>query len=230
MNRTDGPGGQASAKAEASRQRERSFKGRGACGGVAIGVAYCTHEHETDQSGRAIGPDEVEGELDRLRRAVERSVAQLAKLRARLALLPEESEREIAPLIDAYRQMLNSSRLLRGIQRRIADGLQSAELAVGEEIKLAASRMLALPDEDSASLVRRAAEVEEIGRRLVRNLVQAPFRALGNLPRGVILIADRLRPADVALIDPTRVAGSPPTRVGRRTIRRSCCARWGSRR
>ena len=203
MNRTDGPGGQAAS----GRSRERTFRGRGACGGVAIGVAYCTHEHEADQAGRTIRPDEIESELDRLKHAVERSLAQLAKLRARLALLPEESEREIAPLIDAYRQMLNSSRLLRGMQRRISEGLSSAELAVSEEVKLAASRMLALPDEDGASLMRRAAEVEEIGRRLVRNLMQAPFRALGDLPRGVILIADRLRPADVALIDPTRVAG-----------------------
>jgi phosphotransferase system enzyme I (PtsI) len=30
---------------------------------------------------------------------------------------------------------------------------------------------------------------------------------MGDLPRGAILIADRLRPSDVALIDPTRIAG-----------------------
>ncbi len=189
------------------RSRERSFRGFPACGGIAIGPAYCIHEHEADLSGRPIRPDEAEAELERLRRATARSLAQLAKLRTRLTLLPDESEREIAPLIDAYRQMLNSSRLLRGMQRRITDGLVSAELAVRDEVQLAAGRLLALPEEDGASLLRRAGEVEEIGRRLTRNLAEAPFLALGNMPRGAILVADRLRPADVALIDPTRVAG-----------------------
>ena len=218
MSRTDAPEGGGSSGASAlarpeparsdPKSRERIFRGHPACGGVAIGPAYCTHEHEADLSGRrSIEAGEVEAELDRLRRATERSLAQLAKLRARLTLLPDESEREIAPLIDAYRQMLRSSRLLRGMQRRIADGLVSAEIAVADEVKLAASRLLALPEEDGASLLRRAGEVEEIGRRLVRNLAEAPFRALGDMPRGAILIADRLRPADVAMIDPTRVAG-----------------------
>ncbi len=209
MNRTDAPEGVGSgaARTEQGRIRERIFRGHPACGGIAIGPAYCTHEHEADQSGRALKPEEVEDEIGRLTRATERSLAQLAKLRARLTLLPDESEREIAPLIDAYRQMLGSSRLLRGIHRRITDGLVSAELAVGEEVRLAAGRLLALPEEDGASLLRRAGEVEEIGRRLIRNLAEVPFRALGDMPRGAILIADRLRPADVALIDPTRVAG-----------------------
>ena len=214
MNRTEAPEGASSGlltpadpQRSEARTRERVFRGHAACAGVAIGPAFCTYEHEPNLSGRRIERDEVEEELVRLSRAVERSLAQLAKLRARLTLLPDESEREIAPLIDAYRQMLNSSRLLRGMQRRISDGLVSAELAVGEEVKLAAGRLLALPEEDGASLLRRAGEVEEIGRRLLRNLAEAPFRALGDMPRGAILVADRLRPADVALIDPTRVAG-----------------------
>ncbi len=187
--------------------RERLFRGHAACGGIAVGLAYTTHDHEPDAGGRSIAAEEVGAELERLHRATERSLTQLAKLRTRLTLLPDESEREIAPLIDAYRQMLSSSRLLRAIERRIADELISAEVAGAAETRLAASRLLALPDEDGGSLLRRAGEVEEIGRRLTRNLAEAPFRALGNVSRGAVLIADRLRPSDVALLDPTRVAG-----------------------
>ncbi len=185
----------------------RRFPGRGACDGVAIGTAWPTREGEPDASGRPIAAAEVETELARLDRAVERSLGQLAKLRARLTLLPEDSQQELSPLLDAYRQMLSSSRLLRGMRRRVSDRLVSAERAVSDEVGLIASRMLALPEEDGASLERRAEEVREIGRRLLRNLAQAPFRALGDLPRGSVLVADRLRPADVALLDPTRVAG-----------------------
>lgn len=189
------------------RKGERRFAGHGACGGIAIGVAHATVEQEPETAGRAIEAAEVPAELARLDRAVERSIAQLAKLRARLSLLPEDSQAELAPLLDAYRQMLTSSRLLRGMRRRMGDELVSAELAVAREVELAASRMLALPEEESTSLERRAEEVREIGRRLQRNLAEAPFRSLADLPHGAILVADRLRPADVALIDPTRVAG-----------------------
>ena len=43
------------------------------------------------------------------------------------AVLPEESQDEIAPLIDAYIRMLGPSRLIRGVRRRIEETLLSAE-------------------------------------------------------------------------------------------------------
>ena len=45
-------------------------------------------------------------------------------------MLPEESQAEIAPLIDAYLRMLGPSRLVRGVRRRIEETLLSAESAV----------------------------------------------------------------------------------------------------
>ena len=64
---------------------------------------------------------------------------------------------------------------------------------------------LAAADEENGP--RQAYEVREVGRRLLRNLVQAPFRSFADLPQGAVLVAETLRPADAALIDPTRVAG-----------------------
>jgi phosphotransferase system enzyme I (PtsI) len=54
---------------------------------------------------------------------------------------------------------------------------------------------------------RRADEIRETGRRLLRNLTAATFRSFANVPQGAILIAESLRPADAALIDPSRIAG-----------------------
>ena len=64
-----------------------------------------------------------------------------------------------------------------------------------------------MPAEDRASLQRRAEEVREIGRRLVRNLTRSPFRSFAGLPEGAILVSESLRPADAALLDPSRLAG-----------------------
>ncbi len=40
----------------------------------------------------------------------------------------------------------------------------------------------------------------------MRNLTRAPFRSFTGLPLGAILVAEQLRPADAALIDPSRIA------------------------
>jgi phosphotransferase system enzyme I (PtsI) len=148
----------------------------------------------------------------RLDAAIAQSRKQLAKLRSRLSVLPEESQAELAPLIEAYIRMLSSSRLIRGVRRRIDDTLLSAESAVVAEAEAIAGAILAqaepgMPVDDRASLTRRAEEVREIGRRLVRNLTRAPFRSFAGLPEGAVLIAEGLRPSDAALLDPSRLAG-----------------------
>ena len=103
-------------------------------------------------------------------------------------MLPEESQDEIAPLIDAYIRMLGPSRLLRGVKQRIEETLVSAETAVVEETEAIAAAIMAqiepdMPADDSASLTRRAEEVREIGRRLVRNLTRSPFKSFAGLTR-----------------------------------------------
>ena len=148
----------------------------------------------------------------RLDAAIAQSRKQLTKLRDRLAVLPEESQAELAPLIDAYIRMLGPSRLIRGVRRRIEERLLSAESAVVDEAEAIAAAILAqaepgMPADDRASLRRRAEEVREIGRRLVRNLTRAPFRSFAGLPEGAVLISESLRPSDAALLDPSRLAG-----------------------
>ncbi|MGI4943687.1 MAG: phosphoenolpyruvate--protein phosphotransferase, partial [Janthinobacterium lividum] len=175
--------------------------------GIAIGPVSPAREPSLEFTHAAIGPGQVEAEGTRLEEAIGRSRNQLGKLRARLALLPDGSQAELAPLLDAYLQMLGPSRLVRGARLRIRDKLVSAETAVVHESELVAAALAALPGDDPAGVQRRADEVREIGRRILRNLVQAPFRSLTNLPPGAVLVAESLRPADAALIDPARVAG-----------------------
>ncbi len=137
---------------------------------------------------------------------------QLTKLRGRLAVLPEESQHELAPLIDAYIRMIGPSRLIRGVRQRVEEQLLTAESAVVAETEAIAGAILAqaepnMPADDQASLTRRADEVKEIGHRLVRNLTRSPFRSFAGLPEGAVLVSESLRPADAALLDPSRLAG-----------------------
>ncbi|MEA2743250.1 MAG: phosphoenolpyruvate-protein phosphotransferase system enzyme [Acetobacteraceae bacterium] len=191
---------------------ERLFQGIAVSAGVAIGPVFGTTEPEAVVTRQKIQASDIGAESARLEAAIVQSRKQLGKLRARLAVLPEESQSEIAPLIDAYIRMLGPSRLIRGVRVRIEETLLSAEKAVQTEAAAIGAAIMAqaepsLSSEDLAGLQRRADEIGEIARRLVRNLTRSPFRSFAGLPQGSILVAEALRPADAALLDPSRLAG-----------------------
>jgi len=191
---------------------ETVFIGIPVSAGVGIGAVFGASEPDPEIVRHKIQAADIGAEGTRLDTAIAQSRKQLAKIRARLAALPEDSQPEIAPLIDAYLSMLGSSRLIRGARQRIGDLLLSAESAVAEEAAAIGGAILAqaepgMPAEDRASLSRRADEIHEIARRLIRNLTRAPFQSFAGLPEGAILVCETLRPADAALLDPARLAG-----------------------
>jgi len=215
MSRTDAPG----TAADKPRARpEHILAGMPVSPGIAIGPLHAASEPALDLPLVRAAAGGAEAEYARLDDAVVKSKKQLEKLRARLSVLPEDSQHEIAPLIDAYTQMLSGSRLLRQARRRIAEQKLTAEAAINDEVEALAASVLAMVAtddpatrqrraDDIAAGQRRADEIRETGRRLLRNLTSAPFRNFANIPQGAILVAESLRPSDAALIDPARVAG-----------------------
>ncbi|MBY0331552.1 MAG: phosphoenolpyruvate--protein phosphotransferase [Acetobacteraceae bacterium] len=186
---------------------EQTIRGIPVSAGLAIGPVYDTTDTPAETPRRAIAESGVDAERHRLTEAVALSRRQLGKLKGRLSVLPEEAQEELAPLLDAYVLMLGNSRLLRGARKRIEAELLAAETAVMDEAEAIAAAILANKDDDKAGLKRRADEVREIARRLVRNLTATPFRSLKDIPQGAILVAEEITPADAALLDPARIAG-----------------------
>ncbi|WP_415558711.1 phosphoenolpyruvate--protein phosphotransferase [Gluconobacter sp.] len=155
-----------------------------------------------------------EAELTRLQGAITRALRQIEKMRDRLVGLPEEGREEIATLLTVYERMLGPSRLTRQVRMRIEEEGLCAEAAVADVSEALALQVLRTAEamagenggqEQDANL-RLAGEFEEIGRRLIRNLTGVSYRAFSSLPPGSVLVAEQLRPADVAMIDPARIA------------------------
>ncbi len=188
-------------------QQEVRLAGHPVSPGIGIGPLHEAVEPALTITHRKILAVEASSESLRLEDALSRSRHQLSKLRAKLAALPENSQTEIAPLIDAYLHMLGASRLMRGIRTRIQNGLVSAETAVHDEAEAQAEAILALTGSDRAGRLRRAEEVREIGRRILRNLMHQPFRSFAGVTAGSVLASTDLRPADAALIRPSHFAG-----------------------
>ncbi|MBR0681514.1 phosphoenolpyruvate--protein phosphotransferase [Roseomonas eburnea] len=200
--KTETPKAKSKAKA-----REVAVSGIAVSPGVAIGPVFDTSDPPAEAPRRRIVAEEVEEERQKLAAAVAFSRKQIGKLKTRIGVLPEEAQEEIAPLLDAHLMMLGNSRLIRGARKRIEAELLSAETSVLDESEDIRAAILAAKDDDKAGLARRANEVRDIARRLMRNLTATPFRSLKDLPEGCILVAEELTPADAALLDPSRIAG-----------------------
>lgn len=200
-------GARGAAKPARKARGELAIRGIAVSAGVAIGAVFDTADAPAEAPRRRIAEGQVEAERQRLADAVALSRKQLGKLRNRLSVLPEEAQEELAPLLDAYVLMLGNSRLLRGARKRIETELLAAETAVQDEAEAIAALILAAKDDDKPGLKRRADEVREIARRLIRNLTATPFRSLKDIPQGAILVAEEITPADAALLDPARIAG-----------------------
>ena len=187
--------------------REKRLSGQPVSPGIAIGPLHEATEAELVISSKKPDPADIPGELARLDDAIARSRHQLQKLKSRLSALPKDSQAEIAPLLDVHLHMLGPSRLLRGIKSRVQEGEYSAEAAAQAEAEAQAGLILSQTGGDKAGRLRRAEEVREVARRLIRNLTRQPFRSFEVLPQGSILAAQHLRPAEAALIQPARFAG-----------------------
>jgi len=184
--------------------RERFLDGLGVSLGVAIGPAHVMEAGSVDIPEYTVDADKVDAELERFADAVEKSQRQLRKLKTKSAELPGAAAEELGFLLDARLQMLTGSRVVRGVEKRIAETRANAEAAVRAEITEVAQHFARLED---AYLAARADDIREVGDRLIRNLTKIPYQAFSKLPEGSIVIAEELSPADTALMDPAHIGG-----------------------
>ncbi len=183
---------------------ERVLAGLGVAAGIGIGPAHLHDSGSVSVPEYPIVAEQVEAERKRLADAVAAARKQLMKLKTKAGALHGPAAEEIGFLLEAYLQMLSGSRLVRGVVRRIGENKINAEAAVQAEIEAIAHGFAKMNDE---YLAERAADVREVGDRLLRQLTRAPYQSLKDLPEGAVLIAEDLSPADTALLDPKKVAG-----------------------
>jgi phosphotransferase system enzyme I (PtsI) len=190
-------------KRGATAKGEQVFEGLGVSPGVAVGPAHVVEGGSVHVPEYRVEPDQIEAERARFSAAVNKAQKQLIKLKGKSTNLPGTAAEEIGFLLDAHLQMLTGSRVVRGVEKLIEEGL-NAEAAVQAEISKVAQDFAAL---DDAYLAARAQDIREVGDRLIRNLTQTPYEAFSHLTPGSIIVGEELTPADTALMNPDMVGG-----------------------
>jgi len=184
--------------------REQRLTGIGVSPGIAIGPAYIGERGDLPVEETAIQEAGIEAERTRFAEAVALSVKQLRKLKTRATALPGSAADELSYLLDAHLAMLANSRLVRGVNQRIARQRINAERAIQLEIEEIGKSFAAIGD---PYLAARIDDIRVVGTRLIRNLLKKPYVAYSSLTGGAIILAEEITPGDTALMDPRRIGG-----------------------
>ncbi len=181
-----------------------ALAGLGVSPGIAIGPAHVIDTGMAQVPEYRVPAARVSEEIARFEIAAERSRRQVRRLRGKAAKLEGSAAEELGFLLEAHEQMLTGSRLIRGVVQRIGEQRINAESAVQSGISEISKGFAKV---DDPYLAARVQDIRDVGVRLIRNLTETPFHAFSDLPKGTVILAEELTPADTALLDPGRIAG-----------------------
>lgn len=187
---------------------ERRLTGLGVSPGVAIAPIRVRHAGLRSVPLYHISPDDIEFEWTRLSLAAAESRHELRQLIDKASSFSSSASEQVRSILEVHVQMLDGSRLLRGIEHRIREQRQNAAWAVQEEAGELAAVMEGLADR---YLAARAEDVRGVAARLLRVLAatghaHAPPDKDESAALSYILITDTLSPADAVDIDPGAVS------------------------
>lgn len=178
------------------------YRGLGVSLGIGMGVAHVRGSGAVTVPVYSIPASKVDAEIVRLKKAVNHSRRQISQIRTKSR--KGAAAEELGYLLDAYIHMLKDSRLVRGAERRIAANLVNAEGAVQAETAEIGDAFAAL---DDPYIAARFDDIRAVTNRLLMNLTKEAQRPISLVPKGSVIVAEELSPADTALLDPQQVAG-----------------------
>ncbi|WP_041694862.1 phosphoenolpyruvate--protein phosphotransferase [Alicyclobacillus acidocaldarius] len=192
------------------------YRGVAASDGVAVAKAWLVAPREPSVERAEIA--DPQAEWARVERAIAAAKEELAALR-QTAL--EKLGEAKAQLFVAHAQMLDDPELTGQIRQAIEAERVNAEWAVKTVIDTLVGLFDALDDE---YMRQRAADVRDVGSRLLRHLQGGDRASLADLAEPVVLVARDLAPSDTVQLDPALVRAFV-TDIGGRTSHTAIMAR-----
>lgn len=168
--------------------------------GVAIGKAVLVASSRVDVAHYFIGPDQVEPEIERLRRARDVVADELAGLKRDM---PSDAPAELGALLDVHLMLLHDEALTGATKQWIVERHYNAEWALSAQLEVLARQFDEMEDE---YLRERKADIEQVVERLLQALgrngsvlaaAPAPHPADWGGEDPLVLIANDIAPADM---------------------------------
>jgi len=192
------------------KKKETVLKGIPAAPGVVTGKAFLYGREQYTISRRNIREDQIQNEIKRFKEALLQTKNEIVDIKKRIS---EELGVEHGQIFSAHLLVIDDTMLTEEVVAK----LKKEKLAVEYIFQDVLRRYIKVFSEmDDEYLKERISDINDVGRRILKNLIGAKEDILSNLKEKVIVIAYDLSPSDTATMHKKNVKGFA-TDIGGRT-------------
>jgi phosphotransferase system enzyme I (PtsI) len=199
-------------------REEIRFHGAGVSPGIAQGAIHVVRDDLDDVARYRIEPAQIANEIGRFETALIQTRTQILEMQQKIA---ESIGAKDAGIFDAHLLVVEDRTLIDEVLRKLEADLCNVEWVFQE---VATNYAETLSKIDDPYLRERALDIEDVTRRVIRNLQGKAPKAFLALTEPHILVAHNLTPSDTATMNRERVLGIA-TDLGSRTSHTAIMAR-----
>ncbi|SHK00740.1 phosphoenolpyruvate--protein phosphotransferase [Anaerobranca californiensis DSM 14826] len=190
--------------------------GIGASKGIAMAPVLLLKEEELVIPEKSV--EDLEGEIQRFKEAIEKSKTQLEKVKD---LAEQKMGKDKAEIFAAHLLVLADPELINNVENGIKSEKKNAEFILDKTVKTFVQIFESM---DNEYMKERAADIKDVGTRVLKNLMGIEMVNISKLDNEVIIVAHDLAPSDTAQMDKEKVLGFV-TDIGGRTSHTAIMAR-----
>lgn len=196
----------------------KEFKGIGASEGISIGKVMLFIEEEMNIPQEKISEVQVGTEIEKLLDAQKKSKLQLISIRDKVK---EKMGEDKAAIFDGHIMLLEDDDLMDEVKDKIKAEKMAASRALDEGVNEYCEMISQL---DDAYLREREADLKDVGKRWLKNILGIRMKDLSNLDPETVVVAYDLTPSDTAQLDLKNAVGFI-TEIGGKTSHSAIMAR-----
>lgn len=194
----------------------KKIQGIAASKGIKIAKAYKIEEIDLNFEAQKI--NNIESEIEKFTNSLESSIHQLDELKNKAIGKLSEEELEV---FEAHKLILLDPELKTGVESKIKNDQKDAATASKEQTDLFVSMFESMDDDYFKS---RAADVKDVRKRLIANILGFKLPDLTAITDEVIIIAEDLTPSETSQLNKDFTLGFA-TNIGGRTSHAAIMAR-----
>ena len=199
-------------------RQEIRFEGAGVSPGMACGRIHVVRDDMDDVSRYRIAPSQIPDEIGRFETALIQTRMQILEMQQRIA---ESIGAKDAAIFDAHLLVVEDRTLIDEVLRKLETELCNVEWVFQEVATRYAETLNKI---DDPYLRERALDIQDVTKRVVRNLQGKAPKTFLALSESHILVAHNLTPSDTASMNRANVLGIA-TDLGSRTSHAAILAR-----
>jgi phosphotransferase system enzyme I (PtsI) len=201
-----------------SSKKNITLKGVPVSPGISVGLAFLLNRDELQVEEEEIASDQVSSEVEKFTKAVQQTKEELRVIRRRVA---RDLGEERARIFDVQLLILDDVMAFEETLTAIQERRRNAEYLFWENLQKA---ITAIESSDQAFFRERAADIRDLGRRVLHNLLGIKQLTITGIRSDVVVVSPDLSPTDTAQMHRKNILGFA-TDLGGRTSHAAIMAR-----